>query len=179
MLFSVSSDKIYKKVTAEWGWQYLATTTSTSYEDLTETYLTGGHQANEHNVDYRITAVDNQSLESIPSDKVTARVAGAPLDKKGNEEYAAENPSEYSLFQNFPNPFNPVTIIKYQIKEQGLVQLKVYNLLGQEIVTLVNEEQPSGNYEALFDASNLPSGVYIYSLRVNGFVQNNKMTLLK
>ncbi|WP_337866569.1 hypothetical protein [Ignavibacterium sp.] len=55
----------------------------------------------------------------------------------------------------------------------------MYNLLGQEIITLVNEEQPSGIYEALFDASNLPSGIYIYSLRVNDFVQNNKMTLLK
>ncbi|MCZ7616654.1 MAG: T9SS type A sorting domain-containing protein [Ignavibacteriaceae bacterium] len=57
--------------------------------------------------------------------------------------------------------------------------MKVYNLLGQEIVTLVNEIQSSGRYESLFDASNLPSGVYIYSLRVNDFVQNNKMTLLK
>ncbi|NWF49917.1 MAG: T9SS type A sorting domain-containing protein [Ignavibacteriaceae bacterium] len=83
------------------------------------------------------------------------------------------------LFQNYPNPFNPLTTISYQIKEQGFVQLKVYNLLGQEIVTLVNEEMPSGIYETLLDASNLPSGVYIYSLRVNDFVQNNKMTLLK
>ena len=80
----------------------MATTTSTSYEDLTETYLTGGHQANEHNVDYRITAVDNQYLESIPSDKVTARVAGAPLDKKGNEDYLTEKPMDYNLFQNYP-----------------------------------------------------------------------------
>lgn len=74
---------------------------------------------------------------------------------------------------------NPIITISYQIKEQGLVQLKVYNLLGQEIVTLVNEEKPSGKYEALFDASNLSSGVYIYTLRVNGFVQNKKMSFLK
>lgn len=86
---------------------------------------------------------------------------------------------EYGLSQNYPNPFNPVTTISYRIKEQGLVHLKVYNSLGQEIVTLVNEVQSPGNYESLFDASNLPSGVYIYSLRVNGFVQNNKMTFLK
>lgn len=171
--------KIFKKVTAELGWQYLATTSSTSYEDLTETYLTGGHQANEHNVDYRITAVDNQSLESIPSDKVTARVAGAPLDKKGSEEYVVDNPSEYSLLQNFPNPFNPVTTIRYQIKDQGLVQLKVFDLLGSEVAVLVNEVKSEGSYNLSFDASNLPSGVYIYSLRVNDFVQNNKMTLLK
>lgn len=86
---------------------------------------------------------------------------------------------QYKLHQNYPNPFNSMTTIIYQIKEKGLVQLKVYNLLGQEIVTLVNEYQPAGIYETLFDARNLPSGVYISSLRVNDFVWNNKMTLLK
>lgn len=86
---------------------------------------------------------------------------------------------EYELSQNYPNPFNPVTTISYQIKKQGLVQLKVYNLLGQEIITLVHGEQPGGKYEAIFDASNLPSGTYIYTLRVNDFVQNNKLIFLK
>ncbi|MBX2976283.1 MAG: T9SS type A sorting domain-containing protein [Ignavibacteriaceae bacterium] len=173
------SYKIYKKVTAEWGWQYLATTTATSYVDLTETYLTGAHQANEHNIDYRITAVDNQSLESIPSDKVTARVAGAPLDKKGSGDYLTEHPTDYKLYHNYPNPFNPITNIIYQIPKSGLVQLKVYDLLGSEVAELVNEEKAEGSYSINFDASHLPSGVYIYSLRVNDFVQNNKMTLLK
>ncbi len=96
-----------------------------------------------------------------------------------NEDQSSIRDFQYKLHQNYPNPFNPITAISYQIKEQGLVQLKVYNLLGQEIVTLINAVQPAGNYETLFDASNLPSGVYIYSLRVNDFVQNNKMTLLK
>lgn len=103
-------------------------------------------------------------------------------ENKNQNLSSTENPSivyEYGLSQNFPNPFNPVTTISYQLKDQGLVQLKVYNSLGQEIVTLVNEVQSSGIYETLFDASNLPSGVYIYSLKVNDFVQNNKMTLLK
>lgn len=100
----------------------------------------------------------------------------SPLTSVGSENNIANG---FNLLQNYPNPFNPVTTINYQIKEQGLVQLKVYNLLGQEIVTLVNEFQSSGIYETLFDASNLPSGVYIYSLRVNDFIQNNKMTLLK
>ncbi|BDQ01667.1 S8 family serine peptidase [Ignavibacterium sp.] len=104
------------------------------------------------------------------------------IENKNQQTTSTENTNivyEYGLSQNYPNPFNPVTTINYQIKEQGLVQLKVYNLLGQEIVTLVNEFQSSGIYETLFDASNLPSGVYIYSLRVNDFIQNNKMTLLK
>jgi hypothetical protein len=107
------------------------------------------------------------------------------IDFDGSYVYSPEievnfsSPATFELSQNYPNPFNPLTTISYQIKEQGLVQLKVYNLLGQEIATLVNEVQPAGIYESLFDASNLPSGVYIYSLRVNDFVQNNKMTLLK
>lgn len=96
-----------------------------------------------------------------------------------NDDQSSNRDFRYKLHQNYPNPFNPVTTISYQIKEQGLVQLKVYNLLGQEIVSLVNEVKSPGIYESLFDASNLPSGVYIYSLRVNDFVQNNKMTLLK
>lgn len=88
-------------------------------------------------------------------------------------------PTEYALRQNFPNPFNPATTILYQVKEEGLVQLKVFNLLGQEMTTLLNEIKPAGYYSLNFDASNLPSGVYIYSLQVNNFVQNRKMTLLK
>jgi hypothetical protein len=123
---------------------------------------------------YRISAVDNSNTESTPS--LSDWINWDRSLQKQSEKTIVEN---YNLSQNYPNPFNPVTTISYQIKEQGLVQLKEYNLLGQEIVTLVNEEKPSGIYETLFDASNLPSGVYISSLRVNEFIQNNKMTLLK
>jgi photosystem II stability/assembly factor-like uncharacterized protein len=85
----------------------------------------------------------------------------------------------FDLYQNYPNPFNPTTTINYQIPVSGLVQLKVYDLLGREIAVLVNEVKSEGLYSVDFDAGNLPSGVYIYSLRVNDFAQNKKMTLLK
>ena len=85
----------------------------------------------------------------------------------------------FTLSQNYPNPFNPNTTIKYSIKERGFVQLKVYDILGKEVTTLVNEEKQQGNYSVSFNGNNLPSGVYVYSLRVNDFIQNNKMTLLK
>jgi hypothetical protein len=85
----------------------------------------------------------------------------------------------YSLSQNYPNPFNPITNISYKIKEKGLVQLKVYDILGKEVAILVKEEQPQGNYSVKFDGSNLPSGVYVYSLRVNDFTENKKMILLR
>jgi hypothetical protein len=88
-------------------------------------------------------------------------------------------PVDYVLYQNYPNPFNPTTSIMYQLKDEGFVQLKVFNSLGQEIATLVNEKQNAGKYEVKFDASRLPSGIYFYSIRVNDFVQTKKMTLLK
>jgi hypothetical protein len=169
--------KIYKKTTIQGTWVHLATTSGTSYEDATEIYLTGAHQAFEHNVDYRISAIDIQLLESAPSASVTARVKGAPLDKKGSDGY--HNITEYNLEQNYPNPFNPVTQINYQVKADGFVELKVYDILGNEITALVNEVKSEGYYSVQFDAGNLPSGVYIYSLRVNDFIQNQKMTLTK
>src|SRR5690606_6868411 len=87
-------------------------------------------------------------------------------------------PTNIKLYQNYPNPFNPSTSINYQIKEKGFVSLKIFDMLGREVANLVNETQDEGQYSVTFNASNLPSGVYVYSLKVNDFVQNNKMTLL-
>ena len=89
----------------------------------------------------------------------------------------------YTLSQNYPNPFNPSTTITYSIPKRDLVQLKVYDILGKEIETLVNEEKPSGKYSIKFNISSvggeLSSGVYIYTLRVSNFVQSRKMILLR
>ena len=87
--------------------------------------------------------------------------------------------NSYYLFQNYPNPFNPSTKISYHVGEPGFVQLKVYNILGVEVTTLVNEYKNSGSYSADFSASNLSSGVYFYSLTVNNFTQTRKMILEK
>ena len=85
----------------------------------------------------------------------------------------------FSLSQNYPNPFNPTTEIKYSIPKSGIVTLKVYNLLGREVFTLVNQEQKSGNYIVNFDASQLASGVYMYRIQSGDFSLTKKMTLLK
>jgi hypothetical protein len=85
----------------------------------------------------------------------------------------------YNLSQNYPNPFNPSTRISYNVGEPGLVQLKVYNVLGVEVATLVNEQKYSGKYTVDFDASRFSSGVYFYSLSVNNFNQTRKMILEK
>ena len=88
-------------------------------------------------------------------------------------------PREYSLEQNFPNPFNPSTSIRYSLPENSFVTLKIYNTLGKEITTLINENKQVGNYTIQFDASSMPSGVYFYQLKASSFVQTKKMILLK
>ncbi|MEQ9308626.1 MAG: T9SS type A sorting domain-containing protein [Balneolaceae bacterium] len=90
-----------------------------------------------------------------------------------------ELPSEFSLSQNYPNPFNPSTTIKYTLSEAGKVNITVFNLLGQRIRTLVDEQKPVGNYEIRFDASSLTSGVYFYKMQSNNFTAIQKMTLIK
>jgi hypothetical protein len=85
----------------------------------------------------------------------------------------------YSLSQNYPNPFNPTTTISYSIKENDLVQLKVYDILGREVAVLVNEDQKSGSYQITFNASNLPSGIYFYKLTSGNFTETKKLILLK
>ena len=87
--------------------------------------------------------------------------------------------TEYALVQNFPNPFNPSTTIKYQLPQDGLVTLKIYDILGKEVTTLINEEKPAGKYEVNFNASQLASGVYIYKIQAGSFVSSKKMILLK
>ena len=83
------------------------------------------------------------------------------------------------MIQNYPNPFNPATTIKYSIPELSFVILKVYDVLGNEIAILVNEEKPIGNYEVEFDATTLPSGIYFYRLQTSNFIQTKKMVLMK
>lgn len=87
--------------------------------------------------------------------------------------------TELSLKQNFPNPFNPITNISYSLAESGFVKLKVYDQLGNEVASLVNEEQPQGNYKIEFNAESLASGVYIYKLEHNNHIITKKLTLLK
>jgi len=90
-----------------------------------------------------------------------------------------EIPLVYSLEQNYPNPFNPSTTIKYSIQKDGFVKLAIYNLLGEEITVLINNEQKAGKYEIMFDASRFASGVYMYRLESNNFISIKKMILIK
>ncbi len=117
---------------------------------------------------YLLADVDMSGTETRHEDRIVQATPGVQVV-----------PSRYALYQNRPNPFNPSTEIVYELKEKGQVTLKVFNLLGQEIATLVSSVQAPSRYVVHFDAGNLPSGVYLYSLQVNDFYAARKMVVLK
>jgi hypothetical protein len=87
--------------------------------------------------------------------------------------------SEYKLYDNYPNPFNPTTTIQFDLKERSFVTLRIYNSLGELVKELENRVLSSGSYKRVFDASNLSSGIYFYKLKANNFVEVKKMSLVK
>ena len=131
------------------------------------------------------TAVGINYLESVTELRKNAFSADSAF--QSYVEFTSVSASEirisnnfgYTLLQNYPNPFNPTTSIKYSITSEQLVTIKVYDLLGREIETLVNEEKPKGTYKSTWNAVNLPSGVYFYQLRAGNFVETKKMILLR
>lgn len=104
------------------------------------------------------------------------------FDKNKNnfvsQEMVNEIPNEFKM-ENYPNPFNPTTIISYQLPKDGFVTLKVYDMIGREVATLVNEDKNAGYYKVNFDAARLTSGIYIYTINTNNFIQSKKMLLVK
>jgi len=126
------------------------------------------------NQDFEIKCevIDNQS-NSVTSNIIYVYVNGGLSPGAGS--IVAEN----ELIQNFPNPFNPSTEIKYALKEDGFVTIKVYDVLGKVVATLVNENKQAGFYKVSFDASNLSSGVYFYTIKTNDFIDRKKMILLR
>jgi DNA-binding beta-propeller fold protein YncE len=109
----------------------------------------------------------------------TARIRKYVNEGTDVKELGTGVPSEFNLSQNYPNPFNPTTVINFSIPESGLVTLKVYNTLGQEVAELVNAVKAAGNYEVNFDASQLATGMYIYKIQAGNFTATKKMMLLK
>jgi polygalacturonase len=95
------------------------------------------------------------------------------------EDEVMNIPNDLKLYQNYPNPFNPSTTIRYTLAEAGFVSLKVFDVLGNEVAQLVNDEKPVGSYEVKFTADNLASGLYFYTLRIGGFVDTRKMVVVR
>jgi hypothetical protein len=101
------------------------------------------------------------------------------LDPLSVDQINSLIPNKFELAQNYPNPFNPTTTIEYSIPQAGVVTIKIFDILGREVTTLVNEEKQRGNHVVKFNASNLSSGIYFYKLQAGSFVQTLKMILLK
>ena len=95
--------------------------------------------------------------------------------RENNTEY----PGEYKLLQNYPNPFNPTTKISYNISKPGFVRISLYNVLGKEVLNMVNEQKQAGMYEYTLKAEMLNTGIYYYKMEINGFTSTKKMLLLK
>ncbi len=165
-----------KKGTGSWG--LLATTGNDYYVDATESGVSLNPQVNNIEIKYKLKAVDLESNASGYSAEVTFNQSGGGLDKKGNPNDDAL-PTVFALAQNYPNPFNPSTAIRYSLPEATHVTLTVYNLSGETVATLVNGEQAAGSYDTVFDASGLPSGVYLYRLTTPVVSQSRKMMILK
>ena len=141
-----------------------------------------------HNGNGTTTNASNYSftdkISALNANKLSYRLRQVDFDGKSqySPEVLVDNiiPESYNVSQNFPNPFNPSTIIKYQIPQNSFVSLKVYNSLGQEAATLVNGMVNAGSYEVKLNASNLTSGVYYYVIKAGeNFVQTKKMILIK
>ena len=186
---NVTGCNIYRKfrVNGVMGNEYLiasvsASTTSYVDNDYTVSNNTTTQLFYDVRYVYSSTLPDNTpyTTESDPNyvNIYGQTVASYNDSQKETASAAQEIPSDYSI-ENYPNPFNPTTTINYQLPENGFVTIKVYDVLGKEVATLVNENKSAGYYNVNFDASKLTSGVYIYTINANGFAQSKKMLLMK
>ena len=149
-------------------------------------YNNVGYQVNTNGIGTRLVKLrlNVSNTDSVHYSITDRRSDEMFLGKRGTNrttiEFRGSNiVTDYALAQNFPNPFNPTTTINYAIPKSGNVTLKVYDILGKEVVTLVNNHQESGRYSLNFDGSKLASGMYIYKLTSGSFSQVRKMMLLK
>ncbi|CAN5447733.1 hypothetical protein BH10BAC5_BH10BAC5_15170 [soil metagenome] len=125
---------------------------------------------------YKVTVVGNYHFVCLPH---SPDMAGDISVVTGLSNISSSVPENFKLFQNYPNPFNPVTNIKFQIASQGLVKLTIYDIVGNQIRSLVNENMSPGSYSVDFDASEIPSGVYMYRLETAAYSDVKRMMLVK
>lgn len=123
-----------------------------------------------------LSIINNKFFAGISGQSVWSRLLAEII---GIRQISEVLPSAYSLNQNYPNPFNPSTKISYSLPQSQFATLKIYDAIGNEVVTLVNEKQNSGSYEVEFNANNLSSGIYFYSLKTDNFFETKKMILIK
>jgi len=145
------------------SWQKIAFIQGNGTTTQPKSYSYSDRNLNDGKYSYRLKQIDYDGTFEY-SKVVNAEIAS--VDK-------------FELAQNYPNPFNPITTIKFSLPAAGNVKLAVYNLLGQEVQTLINGYKEAGTHTVDFEATNLNSGIYLYKIEANGFIQTRKMTLLK
>ncbi|MGE5352821.1 MAG: T9SS type A sorting domain-containing protein [Acidobacteriota bacterium] len=166
-LSCLNSDSLFANLWTDTDGNFTANVTSKVYDYLIYpviNYMNGG------------TSYNFKPLTAHPGQAGLVLNLSTTTDVK-KESNAA--PSEFSLSQNYPNPFNPSTTIKYSVAKDGFVSLTVYNLIGSRVATLVSEYKPAGQYSAHFDASSLPSGIYLYKLQSGNVSAYKKLILMK
>ncbi|HLN34767.1 MAG TPA: T9SS type A sorting domain-containing protein, partial [Nitrososphaeraceae archaeon] len=175
--YSIDAFNVYRKYESA-NFQLLANISSDVFHYYDTTVYLSTPDTN-HSIKYFITAdltpvyARGGVTESENSDTT---IFYSSLNKKGDNLY---NKLSYQLSQNYPNPFNPSTKINFSLKESGLVTLKIYNLLGEEIITLINSEISEGEHTIAFDASNFSSGIYFYTIKINNYSKTLKMMVIK
>jgi len=130
-----------------------------------------------------IAAQGSDNLQSVAELKNTAKTVQYFYDNYTPElvniKYEPPLPEFYYLSQNYPNPFNPTTCINYKLPIKGFVSLKVFDVLGKDVATLVNEEKPAGTFQVEFSSENLSSGIYFYTLNSGSYSKTKKMIVIK
>jgi hypothetical protein len=124
----------------------------------------------------RLNDLQCRSMPDIPFAEACAQIV---RDASRGQSAVTEVPSAFTLFPNYPDPFNPYTVIPYEVKEAGVVRLRVFDALGRIISELEKKMKQPGSYTATFDARTLPSGMYIYSLEMGGTMQTGTMLLVR
>ncbi len=140
-------------------------------DDFSPFYHSTGDTIGNYSLDFC-----REVIKSAGATLLKYMMTSTPLSVK---EAKIDLPDHINLYQNYPNPFNPTTTINYSIRNEGFVSLRVYNILGQEVAELLNQNQKAGYYSINFNASDLPSGIYIYTIQTSGFSSSKKMLFLK
>lgn len=173
--FPAISYNIYRKINDN-EFELVANTMDNEYTD-DEVFFTCYECPVNATVFYKVTAV-GQLQESDFSNEVSAEV-NSKIHKEVLDNQNKGNIYYYSLSQNYPNPFNPSTTIEYSIEEAGIVELNVYDILGNQVVSLVNEQRSAGKHYVIFNAENIPSGIYFYKIISGNFSETKKLILIK
>jgi hypothetical protein len=172
--YSLGSDQAKFDVSTNGGSTWINKFTWTTSHRYTHESFMLPEAANKPNVKIRFTVIEPGQDKWWAIDNVCVRPWYDGVSINGNDI-----PDQYSLSQNYPNPFNPSTAISYQLPKSGVVKLTVFDVLGREVKTLVNEYKPAGTYEVTFDGSSISSGLYFYRIITGDYTDVKKMMLVK